>query len=150
MTQYVHDALQTGLSGWRVTDCIVTMNECGYYVGDGPGKRLLSTPRTTAADFRKLTPLVLARALRQAGTIVCEPMARLSLEVPVPKMGAVLTVLARLGASVAPPSLRGEVVVVGTLIPAAQVHGLQQQLPKLTGGEGVFESDFGGYRPVRG
>ena len=150
MTQYVHDALQTGLSGWRVTDCIVTMTECGYYVGDGPGKRLLSTPRTTAADFRKLTPLVLARALRQAGTIVCEPMARLSLEVPVPKMGAVLAVLARLGASVAPPSLRGELVVVGTLIPAAQVHGLQQQLPKLTGGEGVFESDFGGYRPVRG
>jgi ribosomal protection tetracycline resistance protein len=150
MTQYVHDALQTGLSGWRVTDCIVTMYECGYYVGDGPGKRLLSTPRTTAADFRKLTPLVLARALRQAGTIVCEPMARLSLEVPVPKMGAVLAVLARLGASVAPPSLRGELVVVGTLIPAAQVHGLQQQLPKLTGGEGVFESDFGGYRPVRG
>jgi ribosomal protection tetracycline resistance protein len=150
MTQYVRDALETGLSGWRVTDCIVTMTECGYYVGDGPGKRLLSTPRTTAADFRKLTPLVLARALRQAGTTVCEPMARLSLEVPAAKMGGVLAVLARLGASVAPPSLRGELVVVGALIPAEQVHGLQQQLPKLTGGEGVFESDFGGYRPVRG
>jgi ribosomal protection tetracycline resistance protein len=149
MTQYVHHALQAGLSGWRVTDCIVTMNECGYYVGDGPGKRLLSTPRTTAADFRKLTPLVLTGALSQAGTIVCEPMARLSLEIPAAKMGAILSALARLGASVEPPSLRGELVVVETLLPAAQVHGLQQQLPGLTGGEGVLESNFGGYQPVR-
>ena len=149
MTQYVRHALQVGLSGWRVTDCIVTMNECGYYVGDGPSKRILSTPKTTAADFRKLTPLVLARALRAAGTIVCEPMARLSLEIPAAKTGAVLSVLARLGASVEPPSLRGELAVVETLLPSAQVHYLQQQLPGLTGGEGVLESNFGGYRPVR-
>jgi ribosomal protection tetracycline resistance protein len=149
MTQYVHHALQTGLSGWRVTDCIVTMNECGYYIGDGPKKRILSTPRTTAADFRKLTPMVLAQALNQAGTIVCEPMARLRIEIPAAKMGAVLSALARLGASVEAPSLRGELAVVETLLPSAQVHGLQQQLPGLTGGEGALESSFGGYQPVR-
>jgi ribosomal protection tetracycline resistance protein len=149
MTQYVRHALQAGLSGWRVTDCIVTMNECGYYIGDGPKKRVLSTPRTTAADFRKLTPLVLTRALNRAGTVVCEPMACLSLEIPAAKMGSVLSALARLGASVEPPSLRHELVVLKTLIPAAQVHGLQQQLPELTGGEGVLESTFGGYQPVR-
>jgi hypothetical protein len=37
------------------------MNESGYYVGDGPGKPSGITPRTTAADYRKLTPLVLMR-----------------------------------------------------------------------------------------
>ena len=36
------------------------MNECNYYIGDGPTKRVLPTPRTTAADFVKLTPLVLS------------------------------------------------------------------------------------------
>ena len=82
MTQYIAHALDQGLHGWRVTDCIVTMNECGYYIGDGPTKRLLPTRRTTAADFRKLTPLVLMRALGQAGTVVCEPMASVSVEVP--------------------------------------------------------------------
>jgi ribosomal protection tetracycline resistance protein len=36
------------------------------------------------------------------------------------------------------------------VLPAAQVHGLQQRLPWLTSGEGVLESSFGGYQPVRG
>ena len=62
MTQYIRHALEKGLYGWQVTDCVVTMYECNYYIGDGPTKRVLPTPRTTAADFRKLTPLVLAEA----------------------------------------------------------------------------------------
>ncbi len=48
-----------------MTDCIVTMNERNYYIGEGPTKRVLPTPRTTAADFVKLTVLVLREALRQ-------------------------------------------------------------------------------------
>jgi ribosomal protection tetracycline resistance protein len=35
-------------------------------------------------------------------------------------------------------------------IPAARVHGLEQQLPTLTGGEGVLECAFARYRPVVG
>ena len=42
---------------------IVTMNECNYCIGDGPTKRVLPAPRTTAADFVKLTLLVLGEAL---------------------------------------------------------------------------------------
>ena len=33
-------------------------------------------------DFRNLTPLVLMRALEQAGTVVCEPIHRFRLEIP--------------------------------------------------------------------
>jgi ribosomal protection tetracycline resistance protein len=150
MTQYVGHALEKGLRGWRVTDCIVTMNECNYYIGDGPSKRELPTPRTTAADFRKLTPLVLATALRQAGTVVCEPMTRVRLELPAPRMGAVLSALARLGAGVEAPLQRDDQSVLVTTLPSAQVRGLQRQLPGLTGGEGVLEASFGGYRPMHG
>ena len=35
-------------------------------------------------------------------------------------------------------------------IPAARVHELQQLLPALTRGEGVLESAFDHYQPVRG
>jgi ribosomal protection tetracycline resistance protein len=35
-------------------------------------------------------------------------------------------------------------------IPAAKVHDLQQMLPALTRGEGVLESAFERYEPVRG
>ena len=126
------------------------MNECNYYVGDGATKRILPTTRTTAADFRKLTPLVLMEALRQAGTVVCQPMARVRLELPVPRMGDVLSALARLGAATQLPLLDAELSVVTAMLPSAQVRSLQEQLPGLTGGEGVLDTSFGGYEPVHG
>ncbi len=39
MTQYVRHALEEGLSGWQVTDCVVTMTKCVYSVPDGPPSR---------------------------------------------------------------------------------------------------------------
>ncbi len=150
MTQYVRRTLEQGLHGWRVTDCVVTMHECGYYVGDGQGKRVLPTPRTTAADFRKLTPLVLTDALKQAGTVVCQPMTHVRLELPAARIGGVLSALARLGADVHTPQLHDDLSVVATTLPSAQVRGLQEQLPGLTGGEGALEASFGGYQPVHG
>jgi ribosomal protection tetracycline resistance protein len=150
MTQYVLRAFDKGLYGWQVTDCVVTMNECDYYVGDGLAKRVLPTPRTTAADFRKLTPLVLLAALRQAGTVVCQPVARARLELPAARMSDVLAALARLGSATEPPLLGDELSVVTAVLPAAQVRSLQEQLPGLTGGEGVLDVRFGGYEPVHG
>jgi ribosomal protection tetracycline resistance protein len=150
MTGYILSALTPGPHGWQVTDCIVTMNECGYYVGDGPTKRVLPTPATTAADFRKLTPLVLRQALGRAGTVVCEPMASVRVELPAARTGAVLSCLARLGADEQSLLPHGEASIVLTTLPSAKVRSLQEQLPRLTGGEGVLEAGFGGYRPVRG
>jgi len=156
MTQYVRRTLQEGLFGWQVTDCTVTMTQCGYYVGDGAkrGSRKIiggvhaSTSRTTAADFRKLTPLVLMAALEQAGTAVCEPMMRVRLDSPTAVAGVVLAAVARLGGVVATPSSRGDLSVIETELPAARAQELQRQLPGLTGGEGTLETHFAGYRPV--
>jgi ribosomal protection tetracycline resistance protein len=150
MTQYVLHTCEKGLYGWPVTDCVVTMNECDYYIGDGATKRVLPTPRTTAADFRKLTPMVLMDALRRAGTVVCQPMARVRLEVPAPRTGDVLSALARLGAATQTPLLDAELSVVAAVLPSARVRGLQEQLPGLTGGEGVLDASFGGYEPIHG
>jgi ribosomal protection tetracycline resistance protein len=150
MARYLLRTFEQGLYGWQVTDCVVTMHECGYYIGDGPTKRVLPTPRTTSADFRKLTPLVVMDALRQAGTVVCQPMARVRVEAPAGRTGDILSALARLGAAAPTPVLDGEVSVVTALLPSAQVRSLQEQLPGLTGGEGVLDSSFGGYEPVHG
>ncbi len=150
MTHYVRQTLQQGLYGWQVTDCVVTMTECDYYIGDGPTKRILPTPRSTAADFRRLTPLVLMAALKQAGTVVCEPMTRIRVEAPAARIGPVMSVLAQLGAAIDTPVAHGEVSVADAVLRAALVHELQRQLPGLTGGEGVLESSFGGYQPARG
>ena len=115
MERYVASALREGLRGWQVTDCIVTMTQCGYSVADGPPSR--RGPTSTAADFRKLTPLVVAQALERAGTVVCEPMVRVTLEMPTRSVGAVLPALSRLGAAVEPPSPRGELSTIVATMP---------------------------------
>ena len=148
MDRYIRQTLREGLFGWQVTDCLVTMTRCNYSVPDGPPSR--RGPLSTPADFRKLTPLVLMQALERAGTVVCQPVARATLEIPTPALGAVLPALARLGAAVETPSPKGEVSFVEAVLPSARVHELQRQLPGLTGGEGALESRFSGYQPVSG
>ncbi|MDX6513328.1 MAG: ribosomal protection tetracycline resistance protein, partial [Gaiellaceae bacterium] len=148
MDGYVRDALRQGLHGWQVTDCIVTMTTCMYSVPDGPPSR--RGPLSTAADFRKLTPLVVEQALERARTVVCEPILRVRLELEPAVLGAVMAALARLGAAVEAPSLVAKLAVIETVLPAARAQELQRQLPRLTAGEGAFEARFAGYRPVDG
>jgi len=148
MADYVGDALREGLAGWQVTDCVVTMTRCTYQSPDGSAAT--RGPLSTAADFRKLTPIVIRQALEQARTTVCEPVLRVRLEVPTASMGAVFSALSRLGASGQTPSTETARAVVEAELPAARVQELQRQLPALTGGEGVLESNFAGHRPVAG
>jgi ribosomal protection tetracycline resistance protein len=148
MGEYVSDTLREGLFGWQVTDCSVTLTKCSYSIPDGPPSR--RGPPSTAADFRKLTPLVLMQALERAGTAVCEPIVRVRIEVPVASVGAVLASVARLGGVLETPSLAGDLSTIETVMPATRAHDLERQLPALAGGEGVLESDFAGYQPVLG
>jgi ribosomal protection tetracycline resistance protein len=148
MNRYVRRSLREGLYGWQVTDCIVTMTQSNYSSPDGrPSTR---GPLSTAADFRKLTPLVVMQALERAGTVVCEPSVRVSLEVPTDTVGAVMPAAARLGAAVESPSLQGKLATIETVLPARRAQDLQRQLARLTGGEGVLEYSFAGYQPVSG
>jgi ribosomal protection tetracycline resistance protein len=149
MDQYVRGTLQEGLYGWQVTDCTVTMIESDYSVADGPPSR--RGPDSTAADFRKLTPLVVMDALVQAGTHVCEPVHRFELEVPADTLGAVLPALTRLHAIPEAPRAHGSSwYLLDGMVPAAQVHELRQQLTALTQGEGILATAFDHYAPVRG
>ncbi len=148
MAQYVRSALAEGLHGWQVTDCVVTMTDCMYPSADGPPST--RGPLSRPADFRRLTPLVLMLALDRAGTVVCGPVLEIRLEVPAGTIGAVLAALARLGARAQPPALHGDLATIETVLAASRAQELRRQLPALTGGEGVLESEFGGYEPVSG
>jgi ribosomal protection tetracycline resistance protein len=150
MREYVDRTLQEGLFGWQVTDCVVTMTDCGYYIGDGPTKPVGRTSRTTAAHFRHLTPLVLARALANAMTTVWEPIMRVTIELPAESVGPVLAELATLAGAVESQNTRGPLMVIEARVPAARVQELRRHLPRLTSGEGAIEMDFGGYQRVRG
>jgi ribosomal protection tetracycline resistance protein len=147
----VTETLGQGLHGWQVTDCVVTMTHSGYSPRQSHAHATFDkSMSSTARDFRQLTPLVLMDALTQAGTRVYEPMHRFQLELPADTFGQVLPVLAGLGAVPRATAPRGSSYLVEGEIPAARVHALTQQLPGLTRGEGVLESAFDHYRPVRG
>jgi ribosomal protection tetracycline resistance protein len=134
----VQQTLQQGIFGWQVTDCAVTLTHTGY------------CPVTTARDFRLLTPLVLMRALKQSGTVVCEPIHRFRLEFPADTLGAVMPVLPRLRAIPDATAIRASSGTLEGVVPAAHANELQQQVRALTRGEGVLECTFDRYEPVRG
>ncbi len=147
----VLETLHQGIYGWQVTDCTVTMTHAGYWArqssAHGGFDKSMSS---TSGDFRNLTPLVLMRALEQAGSTVYEPIHRFHLELPSDLLGPVMPVLARLKAVAQTQELRAETCTLEGEIPAARVHELQQQLPGLTRGEGVLEGAFASWRPVHG
>jgi len=148
MAQYVRETLREGLHGWQVTDCLVTMTSCAYSVPDGPPSK--RGPLSTSSDYRKLTPIVLMHALEQARTSVCEPVVQVRLEVPAESVGAVLAALGQLGAPAEMESLRGDLATVETVLSILAAQELQRDLSRLTSGEGVLESSFLGYEPVKG
>jgi ribosomal protection tetracycline resistance protein len=137
MEDNLRDTLQQGLFGWRVSDCAVTITECGY-----------ASPSTSARDFRLLTPLVLMSALQEAGTRVYEPIQRFQLEIPADSFGATVPLLARLGAALQSSTMRGSSYLLEGEILSTRVHELQQHLPAATHGEGVLDSVFDSYRLV--
>ena len=135
----VHSTLEQGLYGWEVLDCAVTLTHTAYF-----------SPISAAGDFRKMTPLVLMAALREAGTRVHEPVHRFELEIPANAVSAVLLKLAELRAVPREPVMGPASCTLHGTIPAGHVDDFSQALPALSQGEGVFLSEFDDYRPYPG
>jgi ribosomal protection tetracycline resistance protein len=143
--------LRQGRHGWPVTDCRVTMTSSQYYPRQSkPHQKFDKSISSVAADFRNLAPVVVAAALRRAGTRVCQPIDRFELDLPESAHGAVAALLGPLGALVLDASIAdGSVRLVGTL-PSAGMPRLAAALPDLTGGEGILVTRFDHYDPVNG
>jgi ribosomal protection tetracycline resistance protein len=135
----VYETFSQGLHGWEVTDCLVTLTHAGF-----------SSVLSTAGDFRKLVPLVLLQALNQAGTEVCEPIEELDVEIPEDTFGPVCGALIAARAALRTSAQEGEIYRLSWQIPSAELHGIEQQLPGLTRGDGSWVSSFAGYVPVNG
>jgi ribosomal protection tetracycline resistance protein len=147
----VRQTLRQGLYGWAVTDCAIVMTHAGYLGKHGLGHQPFNkSMSSTGEDFRKLTPLVLMSALRQARTAVCEPIHRFRLDAPADTLGQLVPALTRLRGTPLTQVTDGASATLEGDIPAARVHELRQQLPALTRGEGVLECTFGRYEPVSG
>ncbi|GAA2167341.1 translation factor GTPase family protein [Pedococcus bigeumensis] len=147
----VDATLEEGVHGWPVPDARVVMTHSGYFPRQSHAHATFDKAMSsTAQDFRSLTRLVLAQALVRAGTVVGAPVHRFELEVPEDTLGSVLGELSRHHAVPLETTLRGRSAVLVGEVPADAVHGVQQRIPHLTRGEGVFTSGLDHYAPMTG
>lgn len=151
VAETVSATLAQGLHGWEIADAVVTMTRSGYVARQGPrGMAFDPSISSSAGDFRHLTPLVLMQALLKAGTQVLEPVHSFRLEVPRDSLPGVYSELARVGAVPMQATGQGSEEVLTGDLPATQVDILRKALAAPTRGEGVLESAFDRYQPVRG
>jgi ribosomal protection tetracycline resistance protein len=145
----VRSSLLHGNHGWEIPDARVRMTHSGYYPRQsrmhGTFDKSMSS---TAGDFRGLTRVLMARAVAEAGTVVCVPVHRFELEVPVGALGPALALLAHAGGVPLTTEPRGAVVIVTGDVPADAVHALTLQLPDVTRGEGVLTTRLDHFRPL--
>ncbi|AZD08465.1 GTP-binding protein [Pseudomonas chlororaphis] len=135
----VFETLREGRHGWAVHDCEVALTRVDY-----------ASPSSTAADFRHLTPLVLAAAIERAGTRVCEPRSQFRIEVPAALSSPVHALLAKAGATLNGATLSGETVRIQGSIVTTRIYRLQHEIPNATSGLGFMESELASYAPVAG
>ncbi|MFH8977906.1 tetracycline resistance ribosomal protection protein Otr(A) [Streptomyces sp. NPDC017890] len=134
----VHATLLSGLTGAAVTDYRVTLIRSGF-----------SSPVSTAADFRGLTPIVLRRALRRAGTLLYEPYHAFEAEVPPDTLAPVTAQLASLGADFTGTTGGDPAWLITGGLPARRVREAELRLPGLTRGEAVWSSRPSEDRPLK-
>ncbi|RXT23921.1 GTP-binding protein [Rhizobium leguminosarum] len=135
----VFETLKQGVFGWQVIDCHVAMTAARH-----------SSPASTAADFRQLTPWVLATALSSAETVICEPVDGFHLEAPAESLSGVLTLLAKSAAVTTGSVIADGVARLEGTLASAMIQSVQQQLPGLTSGAGTMETSFDHYAPMAG
>jgi len=149
----VRTALAQGLSGWEIPDARVVLTHTGYWPRQSAmHQKFNKNVSSVGADFRHLAPVLVHDALRQARTVVCEPVETFRLEIPADALPVVTVTLARLAGLVTGTEADGAaatLTLTGT-IPTRNVQRLLAQLPEQTSGEAVFTSDVTHYTPVIG
>lgn len=147
----VRSALRQGLHGWQVTDCVVTMTASGYYPRQSrPHQKFDKAMSSVGADFRHLTPVVLMSALEYAGTVVCQPIEQIDIEVPDAAISGVSALLGRLRGTVVESTWHHDRTRFIARLPSARVPELARALPDLTGGEAVLVTHLDHHAPVPG
>jgi ribosomal protection tetracycline resistance protein len=132
----VRERLLTGPHGWEVTDCQVTVTRTAFF-----------PPASTAGHFRTIAALALDKAVRRAGTQVCEPVNRFELDIPAGSATLVLPRLIAHRAAPREPQAGPSTWRLTGTIPADSIAAFEQELRRLTHGEGMLISEFDSYRP---
>jgi ribosomal protection tetracycline resistance protein len=147
----VRTGLAQGLHGWAVPDARVVLTHTGYWPRQSAmHQKFNKNISSVGADFRYLAPVLIHEALRQARTVVCEPVETFHLEVPARALPVVTATITRLSGLITGTSPAAEALALTGTLPTRSVQPFLAQLPEQAGGEGIFTSEVTRYTPVAG
>lgn len=128
--------LKQGLMGWQVTDLKVTLVDGEHHV-----------EHTHPLDFFTATPMGIMDGLRNAGTVLLEPVLEVRISAPQSAFGAITEELTARRAKELTSSFEGERAAVTAHVPAEETFGLQETVSSLTHGRGNYSARLLGYFP---
>ncbi|NNC11614.1 TetM/TetW/TetO/TetS family tetracycline resistance ribosomal protection protein [Planctomonas sp. JC2975] len=147
----IEAGLAQGRYGWPIPDAHVTITHTGYAPRQSHSHQKFNKGMSSVgADFRLLAPMLIHRALAQAGTIVCEPVDAFTVDTGADAADAVIALLRRNEGIIRSMEPEHDRVALAGTVPARMARTLAVALPDLTRGEAVLALEHDHYRPVTG
>lgn len=135
----VFPALQEGLTGWPVTDVIVTLVE-------GEGSPL--SWGGAASHFAPVVPLGLFAALQDAGTQMLEPMYRFEASVAESGLSTMLYALSLIRSQNEPIVYENGMAKISGIVPVGTSQQFAVKVNEISHGRGDWRVEFAGYYPA--
>ena len=131
----IKKGVREGLESKGLTDLKVVFSESEF-----------DSVNSTPADFRKLAPLVLKKALSKQPLVLMEPYYRYELEVPMEAVGRGISDIIGMRGRVSEPKITKGWAVIKGEIPVDTCKTFDQELYDYTKGKGSFRREFYGYK----
>lgn len=102
---------------------------------------------TEGGDFRQATYRAVRQGLRQAKSVLLEPVYEFALELPAENAGRAMSDVQRMNGSFEPPVIDGETAVIRGTCPAAAMRDYSKEVIGYTRGKGRLSCTLSGYEP---
>ena len=102
---------------------------------------------TEGGDFRQATYRAVRQGLRQARSILLEPVYEFTLEIPADNAGRAMADIGRMYGSFEPAQINGETAVLRGKCPVATMRDYAKEVVQYTRGTGRLSCTLSGYEP---
>ena len=102
---------------------------------------------TEGGDFRQATYRAVRQGLREAKSILLEPIYEFTLEVPTENVGKAMADIQYMSGSFNPPELEGDFSIITGTAPVSTMHDYTKDVIQYTHGKGKLVCNLKGYEP---
>lgn len=102
---------------------------------------------TEGGDFRQATYRAVRQGLREAKSILLEPVYEFTLEVPTENVGKAMADIQYMSGSFNPPELEGDFSIITGTAPVSTMHDYTKDVIQYTHGKGKLVCNLKGYEP---